>query len=429
MGKGITGRLFKGDRAIWYIFFILSIVSIIEVFSASSRDTYDTNYWASITKHTIFVIAGVFMVWFMHNMKLEWIKGMSKFMYICGIILLLYGVLGGGASINQSGRWVNIAGIQFQHFEVVKLGVVMLLSLILAKAQGENGTRLSWSSAWGMFYLRPKNENRPGDYTLLTSLIIVIIPCAFIITENLSTVVIILLVVFLMMLIGRVNWKHMLLVFSTGIAAMILGVGLLLNLPEDIKHQGTLGSKLITWKHRLQDISESKAPERPEDVKISGEEQRVYSKIAIAEGGVFGRGPGNSVRRDYIPHANNDFIYAIILEELGLIGGIATIILYLTLLYRCGMIAKECDDPYACFLILGIGILITVQALIHMSISVGDFITGQPLPLISQGGTSFLINCMYIGIILSVSRYAGRIARKGQTEEIIENTETNTNNT
>lgn len=428
MGRGITSRLFKGDRAIWCIFFVLSVVSLIEVFSASSRDTYNTNYWAAITKHAIFVIAGVFIVWFMHNMKLEWIKKMSKFMYICGILLLLYGTLGGGASINQSGRWVVIAGVQFQHFEIVKLGVVMLISLILAKAQSENGTSLSWSSAWKLFYLQPRNEDKQGDYTLLTSLIVVIIPCTFIITENLSTVAIIVIVVFLMMLIGRVNWKHLLFLCFTGVSAVVLGVVLLLSLPESVKEYGSVGSKVITWKHRLQDIFENKAPERPEDVKISGEEQRVYSKIAIAEGGVFGRGPGNSVRRDYIPHANNDYIYAIILEELGLVGGILTIILYLTLLYRCGMIAKECDDPYACFLAIGIGILITVQAFIHMSISVSDFVTGQPLPLISQGGTSFLINCMYIGIILSISRYAGRIIKREQAEENNPTTETNTNN-
>lgn len=415
MSKGITGRLFKGDRIIWCVLFVLCVLSLIEVFSASSWQTYNTNYWVPITRHAIFIFAGVFTAWFMHNMKLEWIKGMTRFMYFLGIALLIYAIFQ-GTRLNESLRWITIFGIDFQHFEVVKLGIVMFVSLILAKAQHEEGTVLSWDSACSMFFLRPGNANRSGDYTMLTILVAALIPCAFIFTENLSTVVIILAVVMMMMFIGRVNWKHLLTLLGTGLVAMSLGVALLLSLPEDIKHQGSFGNKIITWKHRLVDVFKTDAPERPEDVKIKGEEQRVYSKIAIAEGGVFGKGPGNSVRRDYIPHANSDYIFAIILEELGLAGGIMTIILYLTLLYRCGLIARECDDPYAVFLTIGIGILIVIQALLHMSISVSNFVTGQPLPLVSQGGTSFLVNCMYIGIILSISRYARKTANNKPTE-------------
>ena len=410
MSRGITGRLFKGDRITWCIYFILCVISLIEVFSASSRKTFTGNYWESITTHATFVITGVFVVWFMHNMRMEWIKAMTKFMYLCGIILLLYAICGGGVVRNNSIRWVNLFGIDFQHFEIVKLGVVMFISLILAKAQCDDGTKLSWSSSWGMFHLRPGNENKKGDFTMLTILISIFIPSAFILKENLSTVIIILMVAIFMMFIGRVNWKHMLILFTTGIIGIVLGISLLLSVPEEFKNYGTFGSKVITWKHRLVNVFSKETPKRPEEVKISGNEQLYYSKIAIAEGGIFGKGPGNSVRRDYIPHAYNDYIYTIILEELGLFGGISIILLYLTLLYRCGMIAKECDDPYACFLIIGIGILITVQALLHMTISVTQFVTGQPLPLISQGGTSFLINSMYIGIVLSISRYASRKA-------------------
>lgn len=423
MSKGVTGRLFKGDRVIWCIFSILCIISLIEVFSASSRLTYSTNYWNSITKHAIFVIAGVFVVWFMHNMKMEWIKGMTRFMYFCGIALLIYAICGGGVSINNSIRWIRIGSIDFQHFEVVKLGIVMFVSLLLANAQCEEGTRLSWSQAWGMFNLRPKNENKKGDFTLLTILIATIIPCVFIFTENLSTVIIILMVVAFMTLIGRVNWKHLLLIFTTGVITVALGISVLLNVPDEFKEYRSFGSKVVTWKHRLIDVFNKEKPQRAEDVVIENNEQNVYSKIAIAEGGIFGKGPGNSIRRDYIPHAENDFIFAVILEELGLfLGGAFIVILYLTLLYRCGMIAKECDDPYACFLAIGIGILITVQALLHMTISVTDFVTGQPLPLISRGGTSFLVNCMYIGIILSISRYAGRKSAKEAIQK--ENNET-----
>lgn len=415
MSKGITGRLFKGDRIIWCVLFILCVLSLIEVFSASSWQTYNTNYWVPITRHAIFVFAGVFTAWFMHNMKLEWIKGMTKFMYFLGIVLLIYAIFL-GIRVNGSLRWIRIGGFEFQHFEVVKLGIVMFVSLILAKAQQKEGTVLSLDSACSMFFIRPGDVGKGGDYTMLTILITALIPCAFIFTENLSTVVIIMAVVLMMMFIGRVNWKHLLTLLGAGIVAAFLGVALLLSLPENLKDQEPFGNKIITWKHRLVDVFKTDAPERPEDVKIKGEEQRVYSKIAIAEGGIFGKGPGNSVRRDYIPHANSDYIFAIILEELGLTGGIITIILYLTLLYRCGLIAKECDDPYAAFLSIGIGILIVIQALLHMSISVSNFVTGQPLPLVSQGGTSFLVNCMYIGIILSISRYARKTAKSKMME-------------
>lgn len=410
MSKGITGRLFKGDHVIWCVFFMLCGLSLIEVFSASSRQTYDTSYWAPITKHAIFVLTGIGVVWFVHNIKIDWIKYFTKFIYILGIVMLIYALTPGGITRNGSTRWIYI-GFEFQHFEVVKLGIVMMISLILAKAQGENGTNLTWSEAFSIFGLRP-NRDRKGDYTMITILTLTAIPTAFIFTENLSTVAIILVVTMTMMFIGRVNWKHLLGLVTVGILAVGIGVSTLLMLPDSIKEGSKFGDKLITWKNRITDVTEGTKPKHPKDVKINGEEQKVYSKIAIAEGGLVGRGPGNSVRRDFIPHAYSDFIYTIILEELGIVGGIIVLILYLTLLYRCGVIAKDCEDPYIAFLSIGIGILIAVQALMHMHISVGDFVTGQPLPLVSQGGTSFLVNCMYVGIVLSISRYANKIAKQ-----------------
>lgn len=414
MSKGITGRLFKGDKVVWGVFFTLCVLSLIEVFSASSRQTYDGNYWGPITKHALFIMAGVGVAWFTHNMRVNWIKSATKLVYFAGLLMLLYAALGGGAERNNSMRWISIGGYEFQHFEVVKLGIVMIISMILAKAQTDDGTRLSWSTALPFFFIHPKDDSRRGDYTMLTILVMVAVPCVFIFTENLSTVVILLAVTFIMMIIGRVNGWHLLGLVASGVAAVALGVTVLLNVPEDFKNSGSFGSKVITWKHRIEDAMIESKPMKPEDVQIRGEEQRVYSKVAIAEGGTFGKGPGNSVRRDYIPHAYSDFIFAVILEELGIFGGIAVAILYLTLLYRCGRIAKECDDPYAAFLVMGIGVLIAVQALMHMHITVGDFVTGQPLPLVSQGGTSFLVNCMYVGIILSISRYVGRLNREAE---------------
>ena len=411
MSIGSITKLFKGDRIVWCVFFIMCILSLIEVFSASSSKTFNTSFWNPIITHSKFILAGVFIAWFTHTFKIEWIKDGSKWVYVAGIASLIYALFN-GVSINVSRRWIYLFGVQFQHFEIVKLGVVMLISVVLARAQTDERTFLSWKAAISLISKKLHLGNRKGDYTMLFILIAVLIPCAFIITENLSTVVIILLVSYFMMFIGRVNWKHMLGLIGIGAVTIIIGVSTLLVIPESFKEYGSIGSKVITWKHRIHNVIESFGSNNADEIVISGNEQMVYSKVAIAEGGVTGRGPGNSVRRDFIPHAYNDFIFAIILEELGLLGGIFTVILYLTLLYRCGIIARDCDDPFAIFLVTGIGILICMQAMMHMTISVTSFVSGQPLPLISQGGTSFIINCVYIGIIQCISKYANRQNRE-----------------
>ena len=239
-------------------------------------------------------------------------------------------------------------------------------------------------------------------------------PCLLILLENLSTVLIIGFTILFMMFIGRVYWKHLLGLIGSVVLLGVTLFSLIMLTPDTIRENASgaeekIHSKFLTWKNRFLDVLDTDKQIKPKDYKISGNEQRTYASIAIASSGLLGKGPGNSVQRDFIPHAYSDFIYAIIIEELGLLGGIGVIMLYLTLLYRCGTIAARCDDPYAAFLIMGIGMIITIQALLHMTISVGWFVTGQPLPLVSQGGTSILINCIYIGIILSISRYVRRL--------------------
>lgn len=393
MGKGITRRIFKGDKIIWTIFFLLCALSLIEVFSATSRQTYEThNYWQPITKHAVFLLSGVGVVWFIHNMKISWIKRFSYFTYFAGLVLLFWALIGGN-TLNNSSRWVTILGVQFQPMEIAKMGIVMVTAMVLAKAQSDEGT----------------DHNAMKKILILCS-----VPCLLILLENLSTVLIIGTTVFFMMIIGRVYWKHLLGLIG---GVVLLGVtlfSLIMLTPDTIRENASgaeekIHSKLLTWKNRFLDVLDTDKQIKPKDYKISGNEQRTYASIAIASSGLIGKGPGNSVQRDFIPHAYSDFIYAIIIEELGLLGGIGVIMLYLTLLYRCGTIAARCDDPYAAFLIMGIGMIITIQALLHMTISVGWFVTGQPLPLVSQGGTSILINCIYIGIILSISRYVRRL--------------------
>ena len=405
-GDQLKRILFKGDRVIWAVFFIICSISWVEVFSATSRQISESgSYWMPIVKHTIFLVAGIFIVWFMHNMKVAWIKRLTYVIYWAGLIGLIWAQIDPRSQINDSARWIIIWGFTFQPMELAKMGLVMLVALIITEHQDEEGTD---SKALGRIIM----------YTLP--------PVAIILKENLSTAFIILLTLYMMMFIGRLPKGQMLKILGIAVTALVLGTTLIMSAPESWAKEGGFKQKVITWKHRIVDAIKSE-PVTAEEYVITNE-QRAHANIAIASSNILGRGPGNSEARDFIPHAYSDFIYAIIIEELGLLGGFVVLMLYMTILYRCGKIAKRCDDPYPAYLIMGVGMIITMQAMLHMYISVGDFVTGQPLPLISQGGTSVLINCVYVGIILSISRYAKRCAIEAQSEAIKNNAKTENNN-
>lgn len=388
-GDKLKRILFKGDKIIWVIFIVLCAISWIEVFSATSRQTYETgNYWGPIIKHTGFLVGGVFVVWFIHNLKAQWIDRFSKAIYWGGLLGLLYAQVN-GAKLNDSARWISFGFFTFQPMEIAKMGLVMMTARILAQHQDNNGT-----------------DSKAFKKIIIYS----IAPVLIILKENLSSAFILAFTVFLMMFIGRVPTRQLLKTIGFGLAAGAIGLFAILNTPESAK-ESSIGSKVVTWKHRIMDAFDSE-PITAEEYDPGENEQKTYSHIAVASSNIIGCGPGNSIQRDFIPHAYSDFIFAVIIEELGLLGAIGVLMLYLTLLYRSGKIAKRCDDPYMAYLSMGIGMIIVMQALLHMYISVGDFVTGQPLPLMSQGGTSVLINCIYIGFILSISRYANQVSKK-----------------
>ncbi len=389
-GDKLKRILFKGDKIIWVIFIVLCAISWIEVFSATSRQTYETgNYWGPIIKHTGFLVGGVFVVWFIHNLKAQWIDRFSKAIYWVGLLGLLYAQVN-GAKLNDSARWISFGFFTFQPMEIAKMGLVMMTARILAQHQDNNGT-----------------DSKAFKKIIIYS----IAPVLIILKENLSSAFILAFTVFLMMFIGRVPTRQLLKTIGFGLAVGAIGLFAILNTPESAK-ESSIGSKVVTWKHRIMDAFDSE-PITAEEYDPGENEQKTYSHIAVASSNIIGCGPGNSIQRDFIPHAYSDFIFAVIIEELGLLGAIGVLMLYLTLLYRSGKIAKRCDDPYMAYLSMGIGMIIVMQALLHMYISVGDFVTGQPLPLMSQGGTSVLINCIYIGFILSISRYANQVSKKG----------------
>lgn len=398
-GDKLRRILFKGDKVIWIVFITLCAISWVEVFSATSRQTYGSgSYWSPIIKHTGFLIGGIFVAWFIHNLKAQWIDKCSKIIYWAGLIGLIWAQVG-GAKLNDSARWITIPGIglTFQPMEIAKMGLVMMTARILTRFQDDEGTS-------------PLAFKEILKYS--------IVPILLIFKENFSSAFLLSLTIFFMMFVGRVPKNQLLKTMGAAFAIGAIGLTALMMTPESAKEWGRFGSKVITWKHRIVGAVNPR-PITAEEYDENENEQRTYSHIAIASSHLIGCGPGNSIQRDFIPHAYSDYIFAVIIEELGLLGATLVMLLYLTLLYTCGKIAKKCDDPYPAFLSMGIGMIIVTQAMLHMYISVGNFVTGQPLPLMSQGGTSFIINSVYIGFLLCISRYANAVSNKTTAKDTI----------
>ena len=427
-GEKLKRILFKGDKVIWIVFIILCAISWIEVFSATSRQTYgNASYLNPIIKHTGFLIGGIFVAWFIHNLKAQWIDKCSKVVYWAGIVGLLWAQFR-GVELNESARWIRIFGITFQPMEIAKMGLVMMTARYLAAHQENAGlanrkivqvlNRIHLQ-IYALFNGRPRkaliSDNGAAFVIILAY---ALPPIAIIFKENFSSAFLLAVTIFLMMFVGRIPRKQLLGTLAFAIVLGAVGFATIMSIPESAKDKGSFGSKVITWKHRIKDALDS-TPVTPEEYNVNENPQKTFSHIAVASSHIIGCGPGNSIQRDHIPHAYSDYIFAVIVEELGLLGAIVVMLLYLTLLYTCGKIAKKCDDPYTAFLSIGIGMIIVTQALLHMYISVGNFVTGQPLPLMSQGGTSFLINSVYIGFILCISRYAYANYEKKTTQETI----------
>ena len=356
-------NLFKGDKVIWIIFLLLCLVSIIEVFSASSTLTYKSgDHWRPITMHIILMAVGAIAVIIVHNIPCRWFKTFILLLPVSWILLgsvLLVGMVTNGAR-----RWIDLGFFQFQPSELAKMGTIITVAYILSRMQEENGAN-------------PKAFRYILWVTGGT--------CALIFSENLSTAVLLALSVFLMMYIGRIPFRQLGKLTAIGIGALILGVATIKFVPGEAWDKVGL-HRMTTWQSRLDNHFDT-AVIPPEKFDIDNDAQVAHANIAIATSGIFGKGPGNSVQRDFLSQAFSDFIYAIIIEELGLVGGAIVAFLYIWLLMRIGRIARSCDKPYYAFLVMGIGFLLVTQAMFNMLVAVGIMpVTGQPLPLISKGG-------------------------------------------
>ena len=403
MNNKTLNNIFKGDKVIWMVFFFLCVISVVEVFSASSELTYKGgNYMAPILKHMALLLIGIVCMVVTLNIKCKYFKIVTPFMIIISLITLLW-VFVAGQSTNGAQRWIALLGFQFQPSEIAKGTVILATAQILSAMQTDKGA-----------------DKHAMGYIIVVWLMLV----PLIMVENLSTAALLSLVVLIMMVVGRVPGKQLgkLLGLLTLAGIFVISVVWFTgkdetqnpnNLTEQVdnkqdgsKRSGGILHRMDTWKARINKfVNHKELP--PNEVHLDKDAQVAHANIAIATANYVGKGPGNSVERDFLSQAFSDFIYAIIIEEMGIEGALFVALLYIILLFRTGRIASRCENNFPAFLAMGLALLLVTQALFNMCVAVGLApVTGQPLPLVSRGGTSTIINCVYIGVILSISRSA-----------------------
>lgn len=370
--KEILSKYFKGDSVIWGVIFTLSIFSLLAVYSSTGTLAYkyqegNTAYY--IIKHFVLLAVGIGIIFITHLIPYKYYSRLSQlFLYLSIFLLAITLVM--GTSLNQASRWLTLPGLGFtiQTSDFAKLSLIMYVARVLSLKQ-------------------KKIDDFNGVFVSL--ILPIVIVCALIMPANLSTAVILFTVSFLLMFIGRVRVKFLLGISFVGLLMVAVIVG-------GIVISGKSTGRIGTWQKRIESF-------------VSGDSEDNYqveqSKIAIATGGLLGKGPGNSTQRNFLPHPYSDFIYAIIIEEYGFIGGAVVLFLYLFLLYRAGVIVRKSRRTFGAFLAIGLTLSLVFQAMINMGVAVHLFpVTGQTLPLVSMGGSSILFTGVAFGVILSVSR-------------------------
>lgn len=355
---------FKGDPIIWGIVILLSVFSVLVVYSATGSLAYKYaggNTELYLFRHTFLILVSFFVMWLAHRIPYRKYAMYAQIGVIISIPLLLVTYLA-GSNINEASRWLTIPVINqaFQPSDLAKLSLIAALATILARRQ---------------------NNISDIKTTFLPIILAIGAICSLIALANMSTAILLLMTCLLVMFIGRVPVNYLAFVVMVG----ILGLGIALF----------TGQRTETFYARIEAFMDK------DNVPFQAEQ----SYIAIATGGVTGKGPGNSEQRNSLPHPYSDFIYAIIIEEYGLTGGAAVLFLYLALLYRGMRIVANSNKAFGGLLSAGLSFALVIQALVNMAVAVGlGPITGLPLPLLSMGGTSLVFTGISLGIILSVSR-------------------------
>ncbi len=362
----------KGDRVIWAIVFLLSLLSILVVYSSVvtlAHKYKQGNTGAYLIKHAITVFGGIFIMYIIHKLKYTLFSRVAQIGMFLVIPLLLFTLLK-GVSAGEASRWVEIPGLglTFQSSDIAKIILIIFVARTLTIKQGKF------------------NEFK----TLFKYLLLPIgFICLLIFPANFSTSALLFVNCLFVMFIGQIKPKFIIYILGCCAGAVLLLGIIIYQFPDAIPRGGT-------WKARIENFSKG-------DSKSNYQSEQ--AKIAIATGGIIGKGPGNSTQRAFLPQASSDFIYAIIIEEYGLFTGFAMLFLYMILLFRGIRILRDSEKTFGGLVAVGLSFSLVFQALINMAVAVNLFpVTGQPLPLVSMGGTSIWFTCVAIGIILSVSR-------------------------
>ncbi len=382
----------RGDRFIWCIVILLAITSLLVVYSATGSlayKIYKGNTEIYLFRQLSFIVLGLSVIYFLHRINYTLYSKISLVFYLISVPLLIY-TLFFGTEINDGSRWIKlpVINLTFQTSDFARLALFMYLSRQLSRKQ-----------------LVIKDFSK-GFIPLIVP---VVITCALIMPANLSNALLTGATAVLLLFIGRVSAKHILLVLAVALipVAIIVSVAVTTHnsnknsfskSPVTNKQSLPSPQRFDTWVKRVQDFIYAEDTEVPYQVQ--------QAKIAIANGGIlFGLGPGNSTQRNFLPQAYNDFIYVIIIEEYGLLGGAFIIFIYLIFLFRCIRIFRGCPYAFGAFLALALSFTLVIQAVANMAVNVNIVpVTGVTLPLISMGGSSFLFTCAAIGIVLSVAR-------------------------
>jgi len=397
----------KGDRVIWALVVLLTLASLLAVYSATGSlayKNYKGNTEIYLLKQVLFIIGGIFLIYLAHLANYTYYSKVAKIAFMLSIPLLLY-TLVFGVKMNEGSRWIRLPLINMtiQTSDFAKLALFVYLARLLSKKQDVI------------------KDFKKGFLPVITP---VLITCALIAPANLSTALLLGASCLLLMFIGRVSTKHLLMTIGVAlipIAFLIMAAVVRhgkdgANDEVHVKKGSTLFGRVDTWIGRVESFIYGSKDDVDNDAY-----QVNQAKIAISKGGFFGVGPGNSTTRDYLPQAYNDFIYAIVIEEYGLAGGLFIMFIYLVFLYRCIRIYKRCPYAFGAFLALGLSFTLAIQAVANMAVTVNLFpVTGVTLPLVSMGGSSFFFTCAAIGIILSVARNVEQLEGKNDEVEIIE---------
>ena len=407
--------LARSDKHIWGIFIALCIISVIELYSASSREVAASSIGVigPIVRHLFMLGMGVGITWILSRRHYSDFAIFTVVFSVLSAVAMVY-VMFYGNYVNGARRSFSLLGIGIYPAEMVKISAVLLVALVMTLNQDPHGVGIT----------------RKG---MIWSGVVIMFFSALLIEQGLTNTLLLIAITYSMMLIGGVKWLH--LIGLTAFYAMcgVLFVGYLYftevnsDIPADASATveyaedgvGRKPSRIETWIARMSRHSSDSIPKW--EIEPTGKNrQEILSYMAQANGGIHGVGPGNSRESARLPLAFSDYIYAIVVEELGLLGGVAVLILYLWLLARAAGIASRCSITYPALIVMGMAVMIAFQALFHMGIVTGVFpVSGQPLPLISKGGTSLVVTCIAFGIMLSVSRTASRHGNKKQeiTEE------------